>query len=160
MTNDKAGELIDRWFAKAFKLRKWLDDQKAMALKFWYSTTRRGRKRFYRKIDQDDPDKEAKRAQVGRWAGNQPIQGECVDMLKRAMSMISLALHGGDLRKPRIYEAHLLACVHDEIIVHAREDHAEPVAAIVKGCMDAVYHDTIKTIKGETEVTIADYWKK
>jgi DNA polymerase I-like protein with 3'-5' exonuclease and polymerase domains len=77
------------------------------------------------------------------------------------MIKIYLALRGGSWTGELIYDAHVVLCVHDEIVIEAREDQAEAVANIMKDCMLGAYNDIVKSVThGLVEVTIADYWKK
>ena len=157
---DEAQALIDRFFGKARVLKVWLDDQGRMAIRYGFSSSSRGRKRFYRIPALSDPEREAKLAQIERWAGNQPIQSGCCDLLKPAMYRIYLRLRGGDWAAPPRYGARILFCVHDEIVTTAPDAHVSEVSEIMKVCMQAAYDDVIKSVKNTVDVTIGDYWKK
>jgi len=175
LPHEAASDLITRFFAKAKILKTWLDDQRAFALKFGYSKSLKGRRRFYRiptrrrELDlNNSPEeklqywkkREEQEAQIRRWASNQPIQSSCVDLLKPAMVKIYLALRGGSWTGELIYDAHIINTVHDEIIVEAREDQAQDVAKLMEVCMQEAYTDIIKTVNNTVDVTIADHWKK
>ena len=172
---EAASNLITRFFAKAKVLKLWLDGQRAQALSSGYTKSLRGRRRFYRlfnkqhivsagniaeRVKWKDIEKE-ENAQIKRWAGNQPIQTSCVDLLKLAMVKIHLALRGGSWTGKLLYDAHIILTVHDEIVMEARENQAEAVAKIMAACMLEAYNEIIKSVThGPVDVTIANYWKK
>jgi DNA polymerase I-like protein with 3'-5' exonuclease and polymerase domains len=105
--------------------------------------------------------KEKEEEQIKRWAGNQPIQSSCVDILKPAMVKIYLALRGDSWTGELLYDAHFLLTAHDEIVMEAREDQAKAVAQIMKDCMQEAYNDVAKSVTlGPVDVTISDYWEK
>jgi DNA polymerase I-like protein with 3'-5' exonuclease and polymerase domains len=169
-----ASDLITRFFSKARILKTWLDRQRAGARCFGYSSSLKGRKRFYRtptmraecdaktleKRAEAKKVREERESKIEREAGNQPIQASCVDLLKPAMVKIYLALRGGSWTGELIYDAHVILTVHDEIVVEAREDQAQDVAKLMEGCMQEAYTDIITTVSNKVDVTIADYWKK
>jgi DNA polymerase I-like protein with 3'-5' exonuclease and polymerase domains len=175
LSEEDAAGLITRFFHKAQALKSWLDTQGALALAFGFTSTQRGRKRFYRlptkqaetEAKTAEERKEAKdarkerEAQIRRQACNQPIQSSCVDILKQALVKIYLALRGGSRTGKRLYDAYIMFTMHDEIVMRAREDQAEAVAKIMKDCMLEAYNDVIKSVThGPLEVTISDYWEK
>lgn len=69
---------------------------------------------------------------VGRESTNSPIQGAAADLTKQATSIV------GDLLRIKYdYDnAHILAQVHDELVVEVREEYAEEVAALVQWAME------------------------
>jgi DNA polymerase-1 len=168
-----ARDLINRFYRKARGLKSWFDGEAAKALTFGFVSTKRGRTRFYsppttdfEEIAETEAEKTAAReareeeeAHIRRQARNNPIQMTCVDILKLALTKINFALHGGDLTKPRIYDAHFILCVHDEILMTAREEHAEAVAKIMRDCMLEAYGEVMKTVAhGPLEVKMIDNW--
>ncbi len=170
---EAAADLINRFFAKARGLKAWLRAQGEAALRLGYSTSLGGRKRFYelasnivefqattRKERNQARELRKEEAQIRRRACNQPVQSSCVDILKKALAKIYLALRGGSWTGDLLYDAHVLLCIHDEIIMEAREDQAKAVAKIMKDCMEEAYTDIITTVKDIVEVTIADNWTK
>jgi hypothetical protein len=69
-----AADIINRFFSKAYGLKEWLDRQGDDAIRYGFTTSPRGRKRFYTLPSMDDPEAEMILAQIRRWAGNHPIQ--------------------------------------------------------------------------------------
>lgn len=55
-------------------------------------------------------------------------------------------------------EARLIAMVHDEIVVEAKEDAAERWALVLKGCMEAAGSEICKTVPIVAEVSTGKTW--
>jgi DNA polymerase I-like protein with 3'-5' exonuclease and polymerase domains len=92
-----------------------------------------------------------------RQARNNPIQMSCVDLLKRSLVRIYLALRDGSWTGKKLYDAHLSLTVHDEIMIECKEEHAEAVANLMRTHMLGVYNELIKSVAhGPLEVTISD----
>ena len=141
--------------AKASALKKWLDDQRVRAVKLGFSKSLKGRKRSYA-----HPTSQEELAHIERCGANNPIQSTCADVLKTALAKVYLAIRGGSWKGDMSYDAHIILCVHDEIVLEVREDQAEDVKNLVKKCMEEAFTDIIKTVGINVDVTIADYWKK
>ena len=152
--------LIDKFFSNAVVLKAWLAEQAKIALMFGYSRSFRGRMRFYRLPNPDDPDADMKTSQISRWAGNQPIQSSCVDILKPAMVKIYLAIRDGVWTAPRKYNARIIITAHDEVGTTAINEHVEPVKKIMETEMQAAYDQVIKKVKNKVDVSVASYWSK
>jgi DNA polymerase-1 len=169
-------KIIDPYFAKAKGLKKWLENQGKNATKHFgpynnnyireaidYSVSLGSHYRFYQLPYEGADDADERLSQIRRWSGNHPIQAGCADMLKMAVGKISCDLHRERcLELPLSFEAHFLLFVHDEIVMTAREDHTEAVKGIMLDDMQWAYNKMIglKNIIHETDVTIADFWKK
>jgi DNA polymerase-1 len=156
-TVEQAAALINRYFEKASVLKEWLDNAGRDALRYGFSTSPRGRKRFYVMPHQDDPDREEILGQIRRYAGNHPIQAGNVDMLKPAMKMIYDELRA---RKWSYSDARILFVVHDEIVMTSRIELVPEVEIIMKTCMQKAYSDIIPDIVNKIDVGIDDNWKK
>lgn len=154
MTPDAAQEFIDAFFAKFAVLGAWLKKAGEDAIKYGFSLSPRGRRRFY-----DLPSDSAKEnekdkiySQIRRYAGNHPIQAGNVDMLKPAMFQIY-----NDLRTMGYAEqgVRILFCVHDEIVMTApfelgaRRD--EEGKAVDPELYDKYKKDKIKLSSGPIE---------
>lgn len=165
-TPDEAQEFIDTFFEKFKILKIWLEKAGDDAIKYGFSISPRGRHRFY-----DSPSPEAKEedrkkilSQTRRYAGNHPIQAGNVDMLKPAMWQIY-----NDLRLAKYTEedARILFCVHDEIVMIAREELAArmdgkpgPIELIMMHRMQESYDDIIPDIVNKIDVAIGPIWEK
>ena len=80
---------------------------------------------------------------------NTLIQGAGADILK--MSLANLNEHLGN-------EAHLIACVHDEIVLEVREDKAEYYKEILEDCMKRAAETILKIVPAKADAGIADTW--
>jgi DNA polymerase I len=156
-TIEQAQELIAKYFSKAVVLKRWLDEQGSIAITYGYTTSPRGRKRFYVMPALDDPEREQVLGQIRRWSGNHPIQAGNVDMLKPAMKLIYDALRA---RGYSWEDARILFVVHDEIVMTARTEIAEDVQTIMSECMTAAYDMVIEGINNKITVMVDDVWAK
>jgi DNA polymerase-1 len=143
LTIDEAQALIARFFAKYPTLKFWLDKQGREAIQFGFTTSPRGRKRFYVQPAQDDPERDEVLSQIRRWAGNHPIQAGNVDMLKPAMRRIYDAFRA---RGWTWEDARLLFVVHDEIVATAREELVLEARMIIHEAMKWAYDRIISNI--------------
>ena len=86
----------------------------------------------------------------------------CADMLKMAVGKIYLDLRGGISNGPLIHPAHFILFVHDELVLTAEDSSVEAVKQIMIDGMQWAYENLIglKNIIHETDVVVADYWRK
>jgi DNA polymerase-1 len=125
-----ASKFVDDYFERQKGVKKYVDDTLSFARANGYVTTLLGRRRWIADINSNN---RGARAQAERIATNTPIQGSAADLIKLAMIRLD-----GRLREERL-SARLLLQVHDELLVEAKEDEAEKVAALVKSEMEGVY---------------------
>lgn len=171
-TVEDAQLLIAKYFEKAVILKQWIELQGREAIRFGYTTSPRGRKRFYVMPAQDDPKKDEVLGQIRRWASNHPIQAGNVDMLKPSMKLIYDALLERDLTWE---DARILFVVHDEIVMTCREELVPVVRSIMWEAMKAAYDSIIPDIisgfedkvgkdgsvkPGTEAVLVGDVWLK
>jgi DNA polymerase I len=166
MTVEEAQQFIDDFFAKFSRLKAWLATLGSGAISDGFSTSPRGRKRFYEIPLSTDPDADQLMSQIRRWAGNHPIQAGNVDMLKPALRKIYMAIRGGIVTGPRLFDARLLLAVHDEIVVECLEKDVPVVKAIMEAAMqeayDAVILPAMKAtyVTNKIDVVVDDTWEK
>ena len=87
-----------------------------------------------------------------RQAVNHTIQGTAADILKLALALIFHRLPEG---------AHLVAAVHDELLVEARQDVANEAARLLATAMEQAARAYLPSVSlGEFHVTQAPYWRK
>lgn len=110
-----------------------------------YTVTLGGRRRYFPWV-MDDP---GKYLTVAR---NSPVQGSSADMEKLAMVFIHERIQG--------YDARLVLCIHDEIVVEVRTSQAGEVARIVKNAMEDAGAYYVKSIPVPANAAIADTWTK
>jgi len=98
---------------------------------------------------------------IKRQGMNTPIQGSGGDTIKKSVSCKWDADGKPYLwQLCRQYDAKLLNCVHDELILEVDESIAEPVFAQAKDCMVRGGGYFVKSVKMEVEGAIADAWQK
>lgn len=156
-TVEEAADLINRFFARAKVLKMWLEQQGAEAVRYGFTSSPRGRKRFYVRPSADDPKAHEILAQIQRWAGNHPIQAGNVDMLKPAMKMIYDGLRELGLTWE---EARLLFVVHDEIVMQCKDEFVGVVQPLMETSMTKSYDMIIPDIINRIDVAVGDYWEK
>lgn len=110
-----------------------------------YVVTLGGRRRYFPWVA-EDPGK------YHTVAKNTPIQGTSADMMKLAMVYVAEALEPWD--------AWIVGCIHDELIVEARKDQAESVARIVETEMIRAGEHYVKSVPTLVEATISPCWLK
>jgi DNA polymerase-1 len=146
-TLEESKQLVDSYFSQFPRIKTYLDTSGKFAVKNLYSETLMGRKRFYRKpIDNEE------RGSVERQGKNAPIQGINADSLKA--TLISLR------EKLKPFDARLIGCYHDEVLVEVIEEQAEIVCGIVEAEMIKSLEIFVKKVKVVADAKITDYWSK
>jgi DNA polymerase-1 len=154
---NRARDIMDAFFAKAHALKDWLDLQGKLALSTLFSTSPKGRKRFYAKPDPSMEKYNDMLGQIKRWSGNHPIQAGNVDMLKPALYGIYRDLRMAGI-KPA--DARIIFIVHDEIVMTARDELVTVVENIMIDNMTKAYDALITGIANEIKVKVGDRWLK
>jgi len=153
VSEDEARKLLDKYFKQYHRVKTWLDSISREAIRRGYSTTLGGRKRYYEKIDSDDPNYDRQSSYIERQGKNTPIQGTSADITK--MALVSL--------RQRIKEEGLGAVpihtVHDEIVVEAPVAESEITAKIVKEEMEKAGEALLKKVPVKVEVVVSDIWE-
>jgi len=125
LSKDQAVDMRDDWFALYPRLIRWHEEAREAANNFIkYGETLLGRKRRINPM--------AERINE-TWTGfqaltNHVVQGSCADMLKLAL----IEIH----QKLQPDRARLIGCVHDEVLVYARNDAVEATKTLVKEAME------------------------
>ena len=130
VTKREAGEYIRSYLDTYPGIDAYLKNTVTEAHEKGYVTTLMGRKRYIPELSS------SKKALVSfgeRVAMNSPIQGTAADIIKLAMINTAKALREAGL------DARLILQVHDELLVEARQDHAEEAMAILKKEMENAY---------------------
>lgn len=165
-TLEEAQRFIDNFFNTFKELKKWLEKSGDDAIKYGFSMSPRGRRRFYQSPSEEAKEEDRKRilSQTRRYAGNHPIQAGNVDMLKPAMYQIYNDLRIAGYTED---EARILFCVHDEIVMTARADLAlrvdgkpGPIETIMMHRMQESYDGIIPDIVNKIDVAIGQIWEK
>ena len=134
VTKREAGEYIRSYLDTYPGIDSYLKNTVADAREKGFVTTLMGRKRYIPELSS------SKKTLVSfgeRVAMNSPIQGTAADVIKLAMINTARALREAGL------DARLILQVHDELLVEARQDHAEEAMAILKREMENAYQTTV-----------------
>lgn len=149
---DEAEKLIEQYFKAYQGVKKWLEHSAKTAVDKLCTTTVTGRRRVYQLPPKNDPNYKKERSSVERKGKNTPIQGTSADITKYALIFVHNGLKGLD--------AKMVNCVHDEIVVEAREEIADQVAKILeKGMIDGA-EVVLKKCPIKVEAQVADFWSK
>ncbi len=81
---------------------------------------------------------------------NAPIQGTAADILKKALGQLPAALAS--------YQARIIACAHDEIILEVRREEAQPIAKILKSVMEEAGDCYLYEVPTVAKVRISSSW--
>jgi len=152
ITKDEAVEILNRFYKAIPKLKAWLDKAGKDAFRQGFAETVIGRKRYFVIPDESNEDYNKIKGSIERQGKNMCIQGASADMIKLALIGLSKAL--------KKYDARIINCVHDEIVVEAREDQAEEIAKIVAHEMIKAGEKIISVIPVAVDVHIEDCWSK
>ena len=82
---------------------------------------------------------------------NYPVQGTAADGFKLALINLDDELDGQDAR--------IVHILHDEVLVEAREDIADSVAAAVKNCMQLAFIDVLPNVPMVVDPVIRNSWR-
>jgi DNA polymerase-1 len=145
---ERARKLIDEYFASYPKVQEYLQEMAEKAIEDGRLRTLSGRLRKFRTTGLD----RGKRAELRRVAMNFPIQGSSADIAKVAMIYIHRDLEDID--------AHLINCVHDELVVECEEDLAEEVAGRMRSAMLRAGEVLLDEVPLEVEVAVSREWSK
>jgi DNA polymerase-1 len=123
-----AQRYIDRYFERYPGVKRYMDETRQRAREQGFVTTVFGRRLYLPEINT----RNAQRRQYAeRSAINAPMQGTAADIIKRAMLRIHAWLCESSA------DARLIMQVHDELVLEAREEHAEAIAAEVERLMES-----------------------
>lgn len=147
-TNEEAEQLIKKYFVAYSGVAEWLREAANRAVQDRESRTRSGRL-IYFTFDANDRSQVAATQRFGK---NSPIQGSSADIIKRALVLIYEAL------KP--YDAKIINCIHDEIVVEAAEDQAEECNHVLEQEMLKAAREFIGSVPVTVDATISDAWLK
>lgn len=123
------------------RLRQWHRERAAMVEDGWtYVRTPLGRRRL---LSYSDATMTA--------CANTLIQGAGADILK--LSLANLSPYLGD-------EAHLVACVHDEIVLEAVEDKVEYYKVVLERCMKEAAETILKEVPAKADASHGETWSE
>lgn len=142
----KASEYIRSYLSKYSGIAHYMEQTVAKAKRDGYVETMLGRRRYIKELAAKNKNLQAFGERVAK---NTPIQGTAADIIKIAMIKVYNRLKDSGL------DARLILQVHDELIVEAREDCADKVAALLKEEME----NAVKlTVPMTVDVNVGKTW--
>lgn len=142
----KASEYIRAYLSKYSGIAHYMDKTVAKARHDGYVETMFGRRRYIKELAAKNKNLQSFGERVAK---NTPIQGTAADIIKIAMIKVYNRLRESKL------DAKLILQVHDELIVEAKEDCADKVAALLKEEME----NAVKlTVPMTVDVNIGKTW--
>jgi DNA polymerase-1 len=127
ITQQKAREYIDAYFARYAGVKAFLDRTLEGARRNGYVTTMLGRRRPIPELSSPDA---TQRGFGERMAINNPIQGSAADLIKVAMIAVSRRL------KAELPSTKMILQVHDELIFEAPEAEIDRAKHLVRSEME------------------------
>ena len=128
MSEEEAGRIRERFLEAYPDLRRWQQEQVRTVQRTGCSTTPMGRVRNFTREEKE---------QTYTVAMNTPVQAGEAEVMLAAL---------GRLPKPlEPLDAHLVNCVHDEILCECPADNATEVASVLRECMEAAMRDVFPT---------------
>lgn len=143
-----AQKLLERYFTTFPSIGHYLQHTARETLHRGFATTLTGRRLYFSTAGSD-----AERAQAERVAKNMPIQGTSADITKAALARLHHTLQG-------LENAHLVNCVHDEIVVECPESAAEAVSASMQRDMLAAAAEIVTNVPMAVDIAVATAWDK
>jgi len=150
----EAEKTINEYFKAYPKVYSYLTKSGKDAVRFGFSRSISGRKRFYDVPSVSSSDYKTVTRSIERQAKNAPIQGSNSDTIKKSMIYIVEELEKLD------YYACLILTVHDEVIIETLFDKRYEVTKIVEDCIIRGFGFYFTHIGMETTGLISHCWTK
>jgi DNA polymerase I-like protein with 3'-5' exonuclease and polymerase domains len=149
---ERAAELFNYYTNTYSVLMEWLKKAASTAISRGYARTLKGRYRWFPPLDEKADDYKIKRSFYERVGKNHPILGTDADMIKTAMVL---------LRNPlSMYNAVIINCIHDEVVVETPDKYVVSVAKIVNNKMIIAGGKFLTKVPILVDVKIRDSWWK
>lgn len=145
---EEADLLIRRYFKTYAGVSEWLAEAASRAVREREARTRSGRLIHF----SFDPSDRSQIAGIERLGKNSPIQGTCADILKIALARIY------DSLKP--FDAKLVNCIHDEVVVEVAEDQAVECGHRIEQDMVVAARELIRSVPVTVDAVVSDAWIK
>lgn len=144
----EAEGLIHRYFAAYPGVARWLEEAANTAV-----TERRSRSASGRLWNFHlDPHDRGQLGALKRIGKNAPIQGTASDIFKRAIKLLDDSLQN--------FDAQIVHCIHDEIIVECAEAIAPEIAPLVSQAMVKAGKEFLPRVPVEADAKIEQAWIK
>jgi DNA polymerase I len=144
----EAEGLIQKYFAAYPGVARWLQNAADSAVRERRSRSASGRLWVFR-LDPNDRQQLGALKRVGK---NAPIQGTGSDLFKRAVKLVDDKLQG--------YDAQIVHCIHDEIVVESDAAIAEKIARLVSHTMIKAGKEFLPRVPVEADAKVTDAWLK
>ncbi|HJU03993.1 MAG TPA: DNA polymerase I [Nitrospiraceae bacterium] len=151
ISQQKAREYIDAYFARYAGVKAFLDRTLADAKRLGYVTTILGRRRPIPELSSHDA---TQRSFGERMAINNPIQGSAADLIKVAMISVSHRL------KADLPATKMILQVHDELIFETPEQDVEAAKQLVQSEMEQTGVDLGLTVPLKVDVGVGCNWRE
>jgi len=152
VTQQAAQEFIDAYFAGFPRVRAFIDQTLEQARATGVVKTMFGRRRLVPEITSRNGQV---RAGAERMTVNMPIQGTAADILKLAMIALDAKLEHRNAGRPAPV-ARMILTVHDELVIEAREDAVDEIAALVRDTMSSAASLAVPL---DVDVGVGANWK-
>jgi DNA polymerase-1 len=126
----EASEIIENYFEKYPKIKKYMDESIDKARENGYVTTVMGRRRYLPDINSRN---RTVRGFAERNAINAPIQGSAADIIKKAMIDI-----GNEMQK-KDYQSKMVLQVHDELVFDMHRNEEAELTKMIVDKMENAY---------------------
>jgi DNA polymerase I len=153
VSKDEAVGMMNKYFESYPKVKKFLNKMATNAVRNGWSSTPGGRKRWYKKPDESDPDYKKKIGSIQRQAKNHPIQGTNADAVKYAL----VFLH--DRMKKEGIDGGVTHTVHDEVVCEVPNEVAEKWADIQSEEMIRAAKIFLKNVPVTSDPFVGDVWE-
>jgi DNA polymerase-1 len=144
----EAEELIRKYFAAYPGVARWLQAAADNAIRDSRARSVLGRLWIFR-LDPNDRQQLGALKRVGK---NAPIQSTGSDLFKRAVKLVDDKLQG--------YDAQIVHCIHDEIVVECAEAIADKIAQIVSVTMVKAGKEFLPRVPVEADAKVTEAWLK
>jgi len=130
LNRTESKELIEKYFKKYPKLKKYINNQILFARDNGYVETLLGRRRYLKDINSQNS---VIRGAAERNAINAPVQGSAADIIKLAMININDKLSKGN------YKSKMLLQIHDELVFDVFKPELNEMIEITKNEMERAF---------------------
>lgn len=151
ISQQKAREYIDTYFARYAGVKAFLDRTLADAKRLGYVTTILGRRRPIPELSSPDA---TQRSFGERMAINNPIQGSAADLIKVAMIAVSRRL------KADMPQTKMILQVHDELIFETPETNIEAAKELMRSTMEETGVQIGLTVPLKVDLGVGCNWRE
>jgi len=152
ISKKEAENMITKYFNRYKGVKRFLDNAAKDAVRNRYTQTVSGRKRYYNMPPYDHPDRKKIQGGIERQGMNAGVQGANADTIKEAMCII--------VERLKDYDAKILLCVHDEVVIEAANNQKYEVAELISKAMVDGFGKYFSVIPMETDALVGPCWLK